>query len=186
MTKIGKSVTMLFLSCVILGLPLVLLFISGEAPHDLDGELDHERPAFTVGGFFQGDFQIQFEDWFNTRHPLRPEIIEFYGVLDAGKDRLNLLGLVMENDDDEPAGFRGTDQVIIGRNGWLFENSYINEFFGFSDRYQQVTDEQLRQRAEMLRDIQDELHNRGIAFTVLITPSKAFSLLTRRSMHICS
>ncbi len=66
-----------------------------------------------------------------------------------------------------------SEDIIVGKDGVLYQDGYINELFGFSPRYTNVTDESLRDRVDRLRFIQDQLRSRDIAFTVLITPSKA-------------
>ena len=76
----------------------------------------------------------------------------------------------------EPEGFQGTMWVVVGKNGYLYENGYINEYTGAAPKYINVTDDELINRAEALKDIQDELEARGIAFCVVISPSKAGSL----------
>jgi hypothetical protein len=78
-----------------------------------------------------------------------------------------------EEEPVEPHGFRGTMHVVIGKNGYLYENGYINEYTGAAPKYINVTDAELINRAEVLKDIQYELEARGIAFCVVITPSKA-------------
>lgn len=76
----------------------------------------------------------------------------------------------------EPEGFRGDMHVVVGKNGYLFENGYINEYIGAALRYVEVTDEQLLHRVETLKNIQEALKERGVAFCVVITPSKAGSM----------
>lgn len=71
--------------------------------------------------------------------------------------------------------FRGNMHVVVGRNGFLFENGYINEFLGSAPKYVNVTDAELIERVERLFDIQEALKDRGIAFVVVITPNKAAS-----------
>ena len=217
-----KSIVMVSIALAIIFLPMVLLFTVGEAAHDLDGESDYERPSFSIGSFFDGDFQSAFENWFSTKYPLRPEIVELYGRFDASKDSVNINFLrtnpsksntvntavpetttaseeeivpeteeVVENDVitpkfpeynlieynlRDPEGYRGTDHVVIGKNGCLYENGYINELFGFSKKYIQVTDDDLWNRVDILKYIQDELEAKGIAFCVVITPSKASAM----------
>ncbi len=73
----------------------------------------------------------------------------------------------------ELSGYKGTDQVVIGKSGYCYENGYINELYGYSPKYRDCTDEYLLERAEKLDFIQEELARRGIAFTLIITPSKA-------------
>lgn len=73
----------------------------------------------------------------------------------------------------EPTGYKGTDQVIIGKSGYCYENGYINEYMGYSQKYYNCSDEWLNDRADKLEYIQNRLSEMGIAFTLLFTPSKA-------------
>ena len=209
--NIIKSAVMITVFAYIIAIPVILLFIIGEAPHDLDGEKDYELPGFSTGAFFDGKFQADFENWFSTKYPLRPEIVEIYGVLDAKKDSINLNFLKAPADNSaepeeepeetteeieeviiieprfeeynlppeilyDPDGYRGTEHVIIGKNGCLYENGYINEYLGYAQKYINVTDAELISRANVLKEIQDELALRGIAFCVAISPSKASAM----------
>ncbi|MCL1857645.1 MAG: hypothetical protein FWF92_00210 [Oscillospiraceae bacterium] len=207
--KIIKSAVMITLFVYIIAIPLILLFIIGEAPHDLDGEKDYELPGFSISTFFIGKFQKDFENWFSTKYPLRPEIVEIYGVLDAKKDSVNINFLkvppdnIIEPPEEEPEeepeeiiiieprfpeynlpqeilydpdGYRGTEHVIIGKNGCLYENGYINEYYGYAQKYINVTDIELKSRVKILKEIQNELALRDIAFCVAISPSKASAM----------
>ena len=81
--------------------------------------------------------------------------------------------MLYERTAKELSGYKGTDQVVIGKSGYCYENGYINELYGYSPKYRDCTDEYLKERADKLDFIQEELARRGIAFTVIITPSKA-------------
>lgn len=72
----------------------------------------------------------------------------------------------------DPYGYKGTDTVIVGKNGCLFINAYINEYFGLTQQYRLCTDEQLLERVKVLREMQDILLRRNKAMVVVITPSK--------------
>ena len=81
-----------------------------------------------------------------------------------------------KEDLQDPEGFRGDEWIIVGKNGCLYENGYINEYLGYAPKYVNVTDRELLYRVDVLKDIQDELEARGIAFCVAITPSKAAAM----------
>jgi len=84
--------------------------------------------------------------------------------------------ILKEGPLSDPEGFRGTEWVVIGKDGYLFENGYINEYLGYAPKYVNVTDGELQHRVDTLKYIQDELAKRNIAFCVVISPSKASSL----------
>ena len=73
----------------------------------------------------------------------------------------------------EPTGFKGSDAVLIGKSGYLFESAYIDEYYGYAEPYISVTDEGLVTLVDMLEYIQDQLAKRGITMVYLLSSSKA-------------
>jgi len=73
----------------------------------------------------------------------------------------------------ENTGYKGTDQVVIGKSGYCYENGYINELYGYSPKYRNCSDTYLKDRIEKVEYIQKALEKRGIKFIYVITPSKA-------------
>lgn len=73
----------------------------------------------------------------------------------------------------DQSSFRGADGDIVGTDGVLFADMYVAEVFGFAPRYSGVTDAELESKVRQLAYIQQQLQERGIAFTVVITPNKA-------------
>ncbi len=69
--------------------------------------------------------------------------------------------------------FRGTNDDIVGKDGVLLATAYLNEVLGFSPRYTSVSDADIKSKVQQLLYIQQQLNERGIAFTVVITPNKA-------------
>lgn len=76
----------------------------------------------------------------------------------------------------EPDGFLGTDAVIVGKDGYLYEPWYINEYLGYDYVYVSTDDDELMRRVMVLKFIQEELEKREIAFCVAISVSKASSM----------
>lgn len=73
----------------------------------------------------------------------------------------------------EPTGFKGSDAVLIGKSGYLFESAYIDEYYGYSEPYVSVTDEGLSELVSRLTYIRDQLEKRGITFIFTLSSSKA-------------
>jgi len=194
-----RNIIIIALCMAILYLPLLLLAVTGESKQTLDGEKDYALPTFKFRSFLDGSFQADFENWFSAKFPLRINMVEAYGSIVGKADGINFSFVSESNSQSEisrintekarfpeyvlqgekvqePAKYKGNDQVIIGANGYLYENGYINEYLGFSKKYADVGDAELVSRAAALKAIQDALVPRGIAFCVVITPSKASSL----------
>ncbi|MBQ7337280.1 MAG: hypothetical protein IJW40_02375 [Clostridia bacterium] len=80
----------------------------------------------------------------------------------------------MEEVPVEPKGFKGSDKVYIGKSGYLFESSYIDEYYGYSYPYNEVTEEGIVTTVERLEYIQQELEDRyGITMLYILSSSKA-------------
>ena len=74
----------------------------------------------------------------------------------------------------EPAGFKGDSGIKIGKSGYLYEYTYIDEYLGVSGTvYTQVTDAGMQETISKLEYIQKELKKRGIEMLYVITSSKA-------------
>jgi len=78
-----------------------------------------------------------------------------------------------EREEVENTGYKGAAQVVIGDSGYCYEDGYINEFYGYSQKYRDCPDEWIEDRVERLDYIQKELARRGIACTFVISASKA-------------
>ncbi|MDR0220261.1 MAG: hypothetical protein LBI54_02520 [Lachnospiraceae bacterium] len=163
------------MSLAILALPATLLAVYGEPLQTFAGEADYQRPAYSGAAFRDGTFQEDFDNWFSTKYPLRQAMVEAYGALEARAAAMSL-DFTLPEPAREEQGYRGNDQVVVGKDGYLYENGYINEYYGFAGRYTETSDGQLAARAAALRGIQEELAGRGVAFLVVITPSKAANL----------
>ena len=75
---------------------------------------------------------------------------------------------------EEPTGFKGNAGVYIGKSGYLYESTYIDEYYGFAEPYTTVTPEGIQETVSRLEYIQAELKERyGITMLYVITPSKA-------------
>lgn len=73
----------------------------------------------------------------------------------------------------EPTGFKGSDAVLVGKSGYLYESTYIDEYYGYSEPYTSVTDDGLVTLVDMLQYIQNQLAKRGITMIYLLSSSKA-------------
>jgi hypothetical protein len=112
-----------------------------------------EKPAFTIKGVFDGQYQRNFEKWFADRMPLRLTMTYMYN---------QLLYSV----------FRSTDNrnIIIGKNNYLYEIWYPQYFLAEFDDQQTA---KLKQKMDILLELQQNIEKLDKAFLVLLTPSKA-------------
>ncbi|MBE6661099.1 MAG: hypothetical protein E7605_06815 [Ruminococcaceae bacterium] len=74
---------------------------------------------------------------------------------------------------EEPEGYKGGYGIYIGKSGYLYEKTYIDEYMGFTEPYVSVTDAGMQETVDELEYIQKELEKRGITMLYVITSSKA-------------
>lgn len=114
-----------------------------------------QSPKFRFRAWFDGSYARKFERAFNDRLGFRGHFVRTYN-----QAFFSLFG--------QPAPVQGT-QVLIGRDDWLFEDVYVQNFMRGSDERNPDT---LRKTAQDLRQLQDELDRRGVGFVLVIAPSK--------------
>lgn len=114
-----------------------------------------ERPQAGVRSWFEGDFQKQFDNWFSQNIGFRPTLVRTDNQLG-----LSLFHEVTAHTDDD---------VILGLENVLYQKSGLDAY----NRLDRVPEEQLDETARKIRKLQDGLAGRGIAFVLVVTPSKA-------------
>jgi len=114
-----------------------------------------EKPAFSLRSWFAGAFQQGFELWFAESMGFRGHLVRTD----------NQIGLSLFHE----AASKSNDQVVLGKQRCLFQRTYINSF----NRVNGPSRDHMRELAGKLRDLQKALAVRGIAFVLLISPSKA-------------
>lgn len=110
-------------------------------------------PEFTMGSFYNGSFQKQFEDSFSHGFSGYRTYMRIFNEL-----RFQAFG---------EAG----DTVEMKDGSVIFE-SYIDEYLGLSNEYA-CSDEYLEQLADQLKRISDLAQARGKELLVYVTPNKA-------------
>jgi hypothetical protein len=113
------------------------------------------EPSLTLGAWWRGELQSQAEVWFDEHIGFRGHAVRTN----------NQIGLTVFRE----ASSRGSDAVVLGRRRVVYGDVYVTAFDGTSD----FSDQRLRKRVRVLRRLQDGLARRGIAFVLLISPSKA-------------
>lgn len=103
-----------------------------------------------------GAFAHSFEAWYGQRFGGRP-----WFVLCANQLRYRALGVLPRT--------RGTS-VTLGEDHWLFENAYIKEYIG---KTAIAVPEAGDKALPRLRALADFCASNGVAFAVIVSPSKA-------------
>lgn len=157
-------------ACIILALPLlVALFPQKErkegrfwdllANRTLKGvQLPHSAPALSMDAWWSGEFQRLATSFVGERFAFRELGIRLYNELLWTAFRKS---------------YMARESVIAGEDGFLFENGYLYHLKGLSPK---LSEFDLTRFVIDLAEIRDKLSERGIAFALLITPSKAIAL----------
>ena len=128
-----------------------------ETDVTLEGNFEtYERPEAGVREFVDGEYQEEYELWWNNSFSPRGRLIKTYNQI-----RYSLFGL----------GNR-----IIGENGDVFEEDYINEALGLKEEMEFSSEEnkaKLKAYYETLVRLQEKLSERGKVLLVYTTPNKA-------------
>jgi len=139
-----------------LSLPLFQMVTHFPPDYSLTGvENTSTRPAVSFGTWWNGALQSEFDSWINQRIGLR-------GLLVRTANQINY-SLFRELPER-----KGT-QVLLGQNGFLYEKVYVDTYNKDGER----PEDELCHVSMSTRRLQDRLAKDGIAFLLVIAPSKA-------------
>ncbi len=110
--------------------------------------------TFTWKGWWDGAYQRDFERRLTRRFGLRGHLVKTF----------NEIRFTIFRETDARAGTR----IVIGRNGWLYDRNYVLRHGAPA----KSAPEKRRQIVEDLRRLQEALSARGIAFAVVLAPTK--------------
>jgi len=140
----------------VLCLPLFQMLTGLPPDYPLTGvENTSTRPSHSLTAWWNGTLQSEFDSWLNQRIGLR-------GLLVRTANQINY-SLFRELPQ------RSGTQVLLGENGFLYEKVYIDSYNQEGKR----PEEELRHVSMSTRRLQDRLAKDGIAFLLVIAPSKA-------------
>ena len=141
---------------LLLALPLVQMRTGLPPDYPLAGvESTATPPAVGRSAWWNGTMQAEFDAWINQRIGLR-------GLLVRTANQANF-SLFRELPQ------RSGTQVLLGRDGMLFEKVYVDAY----NRSGRRPGWELRNISSSTRRLQDRLAQDGIAFLLVIAPSKA-------------
>lgn len=168
MTRIGRAQTIiLIIILLVFGLPVCSMVIFKLSKEQSAVELgltnlelagitfNEPKPQFSLNEWFNRNFQDKFNKWFN----------HFYGA--------RALFVRLGNQINYSAfskSYMYDQSIIIGKEKQLYEVGYIRDYCGLTPPTPLT---QAERRVKEMKEIQERLRERGVAFTLLITPSKA-------------
>jgi hypothetical protein len=139
-----------------LALPLVQMSTGWPPDAALAGvEVAVQPPEPAVAAWWAGGYQSAFDSWLDQCIGLRGVMVKT-----ANQMSYTLFGELAEG--------KGT-RVVPGRQGYFYEQSYVDAFHKASRH----SAEELDAAVGQVRQLQDRLEAAGIAFLLVIAPSKA-------------
>jgi len=121
--------------------------------------VDQRRPSLTWRTWWRGEFQDKYEGWIARRIGFKAFWIRTENQINFS---LNRRITTAEND-------AGT-QVLLGKDNWLYEKSYVEAYLG---KRRLVPMRKIKPVVWGLQQLEAKLAERGIAFLLVISPSKA-------------
>lgn len=141
---------------LLLALPLVQQLTGFPRDLPLTGaEARTPPPTWSAAAWFDGTFAAQAEQWSLERIGFRGLLIHL-----ATQANYSLFGRI---------GLPGGTEVVEGRDHWLFERAYIK----WAMRPQGYSQARAASFADQAARLQEALARRGIAFALVLAPSKA-------------
>ena len=141
---------------LVLALPLVQMATGFPPDYPLAGvETTATRPATGWAAWWNGTLQPDFDGWINQRIGLRGWLVR----------TANQLNYVLFRELPRRSG----TQVLLGRDGMLYEKVYVDAYNQSGHRL----GKELRNISASTKRLQDRLAADGIAFLLVIAPSKA-------------
>ena len=139
-----------------LALPLFQMATGIPRDYPLAGaETAVQPPPRSISAWWSGTLQSEFDAWINQRIGLRGALVRT-----ANQLQYSLFGEIPR---------RGGTQVVRGRDGFLFERVYVEAYDAGGGR----PDAELRNVSLSTKRLQDYLAADGVAFLLVIAPSKA-------------
>jgi len=111
-----------------------------------------EKPTLTIKSWLSGDYQMKQEDYINNNFGFRTSFVRLHNQLDYW-----LFGKV------------NAKSVLIGKEGYLYELSYIYEYLGRNFLGKDV----INSKVATLKSVSDSLSVRGIDLVILFAAGKA-------------
>ncbi len=113
------------------------------------------KPQFSLNDWSNHSYQDKFNKWFN----------HFYGARALFVRLGNQINYSLFS-----KSYMYDQSIIIGKEKQLYEVGYLRDYCGLTPPTPPF---QVEHRIQEMKEIQERLGDRGVAFTLLITPSKA-------------
>ena len=116
-----------------------------------------KRPEWTFRTMLSGEWQKQFEQWFNTKMiPFRSTLIKLHNQF--------FYTVFLKS-------YMYSGGIVVGKQRYLYEMQYITKYYNVA--HGKYTQETFNTWADELQTLADFFRQRGQQFIYIITPSKA-------------
>ena len=133
--------------------PLLQIITGGNyAPNLNGGIVAVEKPRFTKVSWLNLSYQQQYEKWFNENFSFRAYYVRIYNQF-----YYSLFHIPKARD------------VLFGKDNYLFEKNYIDEYLGRNFKGDDKIDRQIK----LAKILSDTLTKRKIALMIIFAPGKA-------------
>lgn len=136
-----------------LSLPLLQMLFPIVKVKPLKGSFRETKiPKMSVSNWFSGKYSIEFENYINDSIGFRPWMVRVHHQIQFSCfDKIN------------------TQNVVRGKNGFLFETSYINSFNGKD----YLGKNKINEKIEKIKLLQSLLAEKNITLLICLAPGKA-------------
>ncbi|TND09432.1 MAG: sugar O-acetyltransferase [Bacteroidetes bacterium] len=139
--------------CVLLLFPALQFSLNFVKEEWLGGYQQHKpEAAFSKKAWFKGEFQENYEAWYNENFGFRNSFV-----------RLNNQLLFSLYDTSQ------VFDMVVGKEGYLFYGNYIRAYTG----QDYMGEEYIRSATGKIKNLQDSLEKRGITLVVVLAPGPA-------------
>jgi len=138
---------------LLVAVPLIQQVVGFAYVKPLKGAVEESKSAeFSIDGWFSNDYQSSTEKYINTNFGFRSSFVRLNNQLDYWLfDEIN------------------AKSVLIGKEGYLYEYSYIKEYLGKNF----LGKDEIKNRVAKTKQASDSLAARGIDLVVLLAAGKA-------------
>lgn len=110
-----------------------------------------DKPSLFVDGKINDNYFGDFATYVNDRFFLRQELISYNNLLSA-----------------KLFGVSGSDSVVLGKNGWLYYQSTLDDYTGVNS----LSERDIFAAANNIRLMKEYCESKGIEFAFMIAPNK--------------
>ncbi|MCR9171044.1 MAG: hypothetical protein NXI10_01015 [bacterium] len=151
----AKNIKRLLFGGILLAIsaPVLLTLFPVIDFHPLEGSFEEkEKPELNFNDLYSGKYQKKMEEYLNDNTGGRPYMVRINNQWDFW-----LFNKANAN------------AVVIGKDNYLYEKSYIDAYYG--DDF--IGDDLVREKMQKLAQVRDTLNRRGVEVLVVFAPGKA-------------